>query len=75
MSTLPAVSEPVFPLSLGSAPRPAIRPPLLAPPPSHLPVHVLGNRAFLRAWAARRTLRTIAAGGVTPGRETRPLAT
>ena len=60
MNPHPALDR-TFPLSGGSEPRPALRPPrlaalvaatpALAAAPSGL---VLGNRAFLRAWAVRR---------------------
>jgi hypothetical protein len=44
----------VFPLSGGSAPRPALRPPRLAALVKIAPGVAMGHRAFLRAWAGRR---------------------
>jgi hypothetical protein len=55
----------VFPLSGGSAPRPALRPPRLGGIATVTPEAIMANRAFIRAWAFRRA-QTVA---LSPGRE------
>jgi hypothetical protein len=65
----PEENDPVFPLSAGAAPRPALRPPSLAS--LIRPVHgvVLGRNSFLREWSARRAQWVAAARGpVAAGR-------
>ncbi|MEX2045508.1 MAG: hypothetical protein WD941_09160 [Opitutus sp.] len=66
--------EGVFPLSLGTPPRTPIRAPRLVPVIRFTSGCVLGNRAFLRAWAGRRVARAMAAAEGHAGREQRPLA-
>lgn len=51
----------VFPLSAGSSERARLRAPRLLSGTKITSSFVMGNRAFMRAWAARR-----AKGGVTP---------
>lgn len=51
----------VFPLSAGSSERARLRAPRLLSGFKITSGFVMGNRAFMRAWAARR-----AQGGVTP---------
>ena len=46
--------ERVFPLSGGSAPRPALRPPRLGASVGATPEAIMANRAYIRAWAMRR---------------------
>lgn len=55
MKTTPELDR-VFPLSGGSTERPALRAPRLGSlvRPTTSPGAVMGNRAFMRTWAARR---------------------
>ena len=46
--------ERVFPLSGGSSERPSLRAPRLPLLVKSIPGVVMGNRAFIRTWAARR---------------------
>lgn len=57
--------DPVFPLAGGSFERRRLRPPQLCVVPGPLHGAVIGHRAFMRAWAARRAAR-IAAADATP---------
>jgi hypothetical protein len=50
----------LFSLSASSTPRPALRAPRLLGAMTATPGFVMGNRAFMRAWAARRVARTLA---------------
>jgi hypothetical protein len=60
MQTTPELDR-VFPLSGGSAERARLRPPQLALLINSTPGNVLGHRAFMRAWAARRAALAAAA--------------
>lgn len=51
----------VFPLNGGSAERTALRAPRLFASVATPPVAVMGNRAFMRSWAARRVAVRVAA--------------
>jgi hypothetical protein len=46
--------ERAFPLPGGTSERPALRTPRLSPLAKPSLVPIMGNRAFVRAWAARR---------------------
>jgi len=50
----------IFPLSSGSAERARLRAPRLFLGTRPLPSVVMGNRAFMRTWAARRIARQVA---------------
>ena len=50
----------IFPLSSGSAERARLRAPRLFLGTRPLPSIVMGNRAFMRTWAARRIARQLA---------------
>lgn len=70
-------TERVFPLSTGSFERSPLRAPRLSVNPWSVSGNVLGHRAFMRAWAARRAARAalaenagLAAGGI--GRDDDP---
>jgi hypothetical protein len=58
--------ECAFPLSGGTMDRPALRAPRLASLVKPTPGVVMGNRAFLRAWAARRAVAASAAASANP---------
>lgn len=60
MNTTTPNPERVFPLSTGSFQRPPLRAPQLSVSPWAVSGHVLGHRAFMRAWAARRAARAAA---------------
>lgn len=54
MPSVPTAPDRIFPLTLGSSERPHLRAPRLAVPVAPVGPTVMGNRAFMRAWAARR---------------------
>jgi hypothetical protein len=56
----------VFPLSAGSAARPALRPPSLASLVRPTSGVVLGRNAFLREWSARRLQLAASAAAHAP---------
>ncbi|MDO8540945.1 MAG: hypothetical protein Q7S40_10960 [Opitutaceae bacterium] len=64
----------VFPLSGGSSERAALRPPRLSVYPRYATVPIMGHRAFLRAWAARRAARLASAQAAGKPAETAALA-
>ena len=55
----------VFPLSAGSSERPRLRAPLVLSGLKVSPGIVMGNRAFMRTWAARRA-KILASASVRP---------
>ncbi len=75
MNTPPDLDR-VFPLSGGSALRPALRPPRLSTLVKATPGVMMGNRALLRAWAARRARALVGPANRThavgPGSSSQP---
>lgn len=58
----PLERDRVFPLCGGAIERPRLRAPRLGAAPLATSGLVMGNRAFMRAWAARRAARTLETG-------------